>query len=198
MKNWMLITIGVILLFIPVLLNCSQDTGDTKQLTEVRDSALAETEALEGSVIDATKAAGGDEDIEGKPEDGVVTPPDGDEEPPVLPKRSDRETAEPIKGKITMDDLVYPTYDVVTGEKFKGKVGSESNFSQTTADPCVEVWMYYSQILQGRQQETANNINEDGVSHYASFVVKDGRNVFTIDLLEGSPLGPTMINIGKS
>lgn len=199
MKNRMLITIGVILLFIPVLMNCSQDTGDTKQLTEVKDSALAETQALEGAVIDATKAAGGDEDIEGNPEEGIVTPPGGDdEEPPVLPKRSEREIAEPIKGKITMDDLVYPTYDIATGKKVKGKAGSEDGYTQTTAAPCVEVWLYYSQILKGRQQETSNNINEDGVPHHASFVVKDGRNVFNIDLMETSPLGPTMINISRS
>ena len=199
MKNWMMIMTGVILMFIPALLNCSQDTGDTKQLSEVKDSTLAETEALEGAVIDATKVAGGDEDIEGNTEEGTMVPPDSDgETPPELPKSSGREPAESIEGGISMDDLVYPTYDITTGEKVKGKAGSEDSYTQTTTDPCIEVWMYYSQILKGRQQETSNNINEDGVPHYASFVVKDGKNVFTIDLVEGSPLGPTMITISRN
>jgi len=199
MKNRMLITIGVILLLVPAILGCSQDTGNTSQLTEVKDSALAETEALEGAVIDATGAIEGDEDIEGNPDEGTMTPPGGeDDTPPVLPKSSDREPAAPITGTITMDDLVYPTYDIATGKKVKGKAGSEDSYTQTTADPCVEVWMYYSQILQGHQQETSNNISEDGVPHHASFVVKDGRNVFTIDLVEGSPLGPTTIDIRRS
>jgi len=198
MKSWKIIFM-VALLLIPGLSGCG--SGNTEQLAEVKDTAVAETEALKGTVIDAQEAAGEPGDTGDEPNEGIVKPPGegGDDGGTILPPSPDeRKPAKPIKGRIRMDDLVYPTRDMATGEPVKGKAASGSRHTQTTNDPFMEVWIYYSQVLKGRNQELDSNVGEEGVPYYASFVVRDGGNVFSIDLTERSKNGPTVIGITKS
>lgn len=195
MKSWKIIFV-VALLLIPGISGCG--SANTEQLAEVKDTSLAETEALKGAVIDAREAAGEPGDTGDEPNEGTVKPP-GDGGGTIIPPSPDEpEPAKPIKGRIRMDDLVYPTRDMATGEQVKGKASSDSRHTQTTSDPFNVVWFYYSQVLKGRDQQVDSNIGEEGVSHYSSFIVRDGGSVFNINLTEGSKNGPTVISITKS
>jgi hypothetical protein len=165
-----------------------------------KDGPAAEgSSAVSGGKIDTND--GNDEEEAG---DTVIEDPEAQEDPDgdgnigiTLPK-PDEEEAEPIEGTLTLNDLVYPVTDPRSGNSHKEDIGDLQSYSMTTGDPFIDVWMYYSQILQGRDFETENNLGDQGKAPLnAFFKIEDSGNEFMVRITEESPAGMVLINIAK-
>ena len=170
-----------------------------EQLAEVEETVKAGTsKAVSGDVIKAAEEAGktGEEgeEAESEEEEGGEESGGGEFLPPGV--QPELPPVEPIKGKIEMDDLTYPTYNPVTGSYEKPKVGETDTYSQMTMDPFFIVVGYYDQILKGRDVETKNNIGESGPM-WANYVIKDSGNTFTANVAEQGDARITVITITK-
>ena len=192
-----ILTVLILIVCMPAVLGCSGKDNDENAGTS---RVAVSGDALKGDKIDAS----GDDNA------GEPTPPSreqiienpnktGDDDDGIkLPDGDKKEPEKPIEGAITMDDLVYPVLSIKEGGKVKQKVGDVDNWGVLTSDPILEVWFYYSQILEGRNIQADNNFHEEGAGRYAQFIVKDGANTFIIDLTETETHSRTRINITRT
>ena len=111
----------------------------------------------------------------------------------------DRLVGEPelVETPVSMDDLVYPIYDMDTKTTSKKSVGDTDIWNLLTADPMDSVWGYYEQILEGWELEIESKLEEEEGDRSVSVVLKDGDNVYIIDLSQHGTRNFTRIAITK-
>lgn len=197
----------ILILGMAVALSCGG--GNVDQLKEVEETVKSGTsKAVSGDVIKTAEEAGktgeesgeeGEEGEEGEtPAEGEGEGEEGSGGGEFLPPGMQPELppVEPIKGKIKMDDLTYPTFNPATGSYEKPKAGDSPAYTQMTSDPFFIVVGYYDQILKGRDVDAKNNIGESGPM-WARYIVKDSGNTFTVSINNQSDTKSTVISITK-
>lgn len=102
-----------------------------------------------------------------------------------------------VESPVTMDDLVYPTYDAKTKTTSKRLVGDTDSWGRLTVESMDNVWEYYQKILEGWELEIDSKLEEEDGDRSVTAVVKDGDNVFTVELTQQGERNRTMIKITK-
>ncbi len=192
-KGFLIIAAIACLMFV---LGCEKENkAETEALKGAADAAKGAVEA--GKIDTTTGEEQGEEGvIEEVPPGGEKTDDDGDGL--VLPDVSGPGAAEPVEGALTLQDLVYPITNPTNGNRIKENIGDATSHTTTTSDPFINVWMYYSQILKGREMDAGNNLGDQGKAPlHAFFKISDGGNRFSVNIGEESPGGMVLISIAK-